>query len=715
MKKYRAVAVSILAIASVITGCSSSSSTSSTTAPTTATTVASDSPDPSTIALSQRDFAARGYTPDTSSTGTQQVSGGSGYQTTYKGSAGTDFSVVTSGVKAVTSQSAATALYQSDLQKIEAQPQATKVASGTGLNLSSDAVMYSFKAQTLQYEILWTESDLVSDLDVAVTTPLTTGGPAYTKLLNLASSVDAKARTASDAAPTASCATTLKNFVTAATAGTYTSVAQTITFPTPVTLTNPSSPGGITASQTISVPFSIYGADGSPVTPSASSPVTVSIYGAPGGSIQTTPAGSGTAPVVVSVSSGSAISIKYDGTYLSRPITVIASARLTTTNVCTGTEAYAIGSTTLQLGAHPAALGTVSYSTPTNCRSGSPGTACATKNVDSDGLGLSAAAGYGATVPGAPTSTSSNSPRFSNYTVDTGSIGTALPLSDIGPDAVGPGAPALKYYDSSGNEFVGFTYLAPITFQMGSVKAETDPIRFLAVSTSACHPGKPCKKPPTFHDFHYLGVGFDRSMPSTADPFQSPRDNALLSIAQGSGGTMSQGYILSGSTITAGITSSNSTGASNVGLTTNSTYPGDWNGTPMCITFPTSSDKSPAATCGTMLMDVGIPEMFITFATKGDEPAAVANGLTADQMIYIYAPDSSSSGFSYHFSSGPAGGKTPPTTGLNPSSIGLSAQPSSSGAKVFVNTGRHVLFEYQYVFNAQTGSVGFIPLSPKLR
>jgi len=47
------------------------------------------------------------------------------------------------------------------------------------------------------------------------------------------------------------------------------------------------------------------------------------------------------------------------------------------------------------------------------------------------------------------------------------------PLADLGPDAVGPGGPALKYYDSSGNEFIGFVYLAPVTLQMGSAQATT--------------------------------------------------------------------------------------------------------------------------------------------------------------------------------------------------------------------------------------------------
>ena len=73
--------------------------------------------------------------------------------------------------------------------------------------------------------------------------------------------------------------------------------------------------------------------------------------------------------------------------------------------------------------------------------------------------------------------------------------------------------------------------------------------------------------PPPFADFHYLGVGFDRSTGTASDPFQSPRDNALLSIAAPSG-TMTPGYVLSGSTIQAGITAANST-ATVVPLTAN--------------------------------------------------------------------------------------------------------------------------------------------------
>jgi hypothetical protein len=514
-------------------------------------------------------------------------------------------------------------------------------------------------------------------------------------------------------ATSAACTSYLSSFTSAATAGTYTSNAQTITFPDAVKLQNPPAPGSTTATQTVTIPFVVNGSTGSPVSPSAAAPVTISIYGAPAGSLQTSPAGTGTSPVVVEVASGSSITVTYDGAYLERPLSVLASMPLAATNVCTGTTSYAIGSTTMTLAVAPTALGTVSYSTPTLCTGGTTGAACATQNVDSTGLALTATAGYGATVPGAASKTASTPQKFASYTVDTGSIGTVLPLTDLGPDAVGPGAPALKYYDSSGNEFIGFVYLAPVTLQMGSVQATTDPIRLLAVMSSACHPDKTCTQAPPYASFHYLGVGFDRSLASAADPFQSPRDNALLAIDPPSG-SMTQGYTLSGATIQAGITAANSTAPSPAQLTASTTYPGDWQSLPMCVTFPTTTDPAPTPTCGSMLMDVGIPEMFITFSSASAKPAAVADGLAANQQIQVQAPNPTNPALTLSFSSGPAGGASPPAVGMAPSAVDLGVL-ASSGSPVFINTGRHVLFENTYIFNAQAGTIGFAPLVPTLR
>ena len=560
-----------------------------------------------------------------------------------------------------------------------------------------------------------TSSLFIDDAEVGATTGTSNDLRATTSATRATtpSTTATSASAAGSTGPTsAACTSTLATFGAAATAGTYTSPAQTIAFTNPPKLKNPATPGSTSGSQTLSIPFVAYGANGETVTPSATAPVTVSIYGAPAGSVQTTPAGSGSAPIVLSVTSGSELTLTYDGAYLSRPISVVASMPLPTTNVCTGTADYALGSTSLALTTAPTALGTVSYSTPTTCTGGTSGSACATQNVDTVGLGLSATAGYGAAVPGATNTTATAPTKFANYTIDTGSIGTAVPWADLGPDAVGPGQPAYKYYDSSGNEFIGYVYLAPVTLQMGSQQVTTDPIRLLAVMSSACHPNKTCTAPPAFANFHYMGVGFDRSNATAADPFRSPSDNALLSIDPASGG-MTPGYTLSGSTIEAGLTSANSTAPTPAALTPNTTYPGDWNAVPMCVSFPTAAESTPTPTCGAMLMDVGIGEMFITFAAKSDEPAVLANGLPANQTIAIAAPNATTPALSYNFSSGPAGGASPPATGLAPSAVDLGVLSGTN--PVFINTGRHVLFGYEYIFNAQAGTVGFAPLSTPLR
>jgi hypothetical protein len=277
---------------------------------------------------------------------------------------------------------------------------------------------------------------------------------------------------------------------------------------------------------------------------------------------------------------------------------------------------------------------------------------------------------------------------------------------------------AMKYYDSSGNEFIGVEYVAPVTLSMGANQAVTIPIRVLAVLTSGCHTGKSCTGPPPFKNFYYLGIGFDRSNGEIGATFASPRDNALLSVEAPAGQILSQGYILTGSNVTTGITPSNSTGFTAERLTASSSTPGDYLGAPICVSFPTTAAPSPTPVCGDMLVDVGIPQMYITFATKADEPAAVAKGLKANQVISLASPNGTAPVLAYSFSAGAtAGGGAPPAIGMAPKSVGLSVAttPPASGGDVFINTGRHVLFQNKYLFDASLGRLEFRPLGSPLR
>jgi hypothetical protein len=473
--------------------------------------------------------------------------------------------------------------------------------------------------------------------------------------------------------------------------------------------------------QHLTLSFKVYDVHGVSITPSTAMPMTVAIYDAPTGAIVTSPSSTGTSPMTITVTGRSSISLTYDGSYLSRPLTVIAVDKLGTVNPCTHSTDRAIGSTTLALHRVPTALGAASYSTPTRCHAGTSGNACAARNVNRDGLSLRASVGYGTSVPtsSAPVTVASAG-QMAAYTVDTGSIGTVVPFAKLGPDDVGPGPMAMKYYDSSGNEFIGFTYLAPVTLSMGTARAETIPIRVLAVLASGCHVGKSCKKAPPFANFYYLGVGFDRSGTEVGAAFASPRDNAFLAVEPPSGQVLSQGYILSGARITAGITSVDAAGFSTEPLTASSTTPGDWLGAPACIWFPRVAHPNPAAVCGDMLLDVGIPQMYITFAAASDVPAVVAHGLAARQTVAFATPTKTAPVLRYSFSSGPLPhGAAPPAIGMAPSFIGLSVAPSSGSSggtnRVFINTGRHILFDNDYLFDAQLGQVGFDPLTIPLR
>jgi hypothetical protein len=322
-------------------------------------------------------------------------------------------------------------------------------------------------------------------------------------------------------------------------------------------------------------------------------------------------------------------------------------------------------------------------------------------------------------VPTSPAPvTPATSAELANATIDTGSIGTVVPFDKLGPNAVGPGPMAMKYYDSSGNEFIGVEYIAPVTLTMGASRAQTIPIRVLAVLTSACHTGKSCTGPPPFANFYYLGIGFDRSAGQVGSTFASPRDNAFLSVEPPAGKVLSQGYILSGGSVTTGITASDSAGFRSERLTASTSTPGDYLGAPICVTFPSTSDPAPTPVCGDMLLDVGIPQMYLTFSTKADEPAAVSSGLKANQVISLASPSASSAVLAYSFSSGATkGGAAPPAIGMAPKSVGLSAAPAppASGGAVFINTGRHILFQNAYLFNAALGRLGFLPLSSPLR
>ncbi|MEI6446796.1 MAG: hypothetical protein WCO96_02805 [Actinomycetes bacterium] len=517
------------------------------------------------------------------------------------------------------------------------------------------------------------------------------------------------------------CTNYMNSFLSQAAAGTWSSPMQTVAMTVPASINNPAVSGTTTSPQTVTVTFTAYDASGQPVTPSPSNPLQVAIYSQLGAISAAGQPLTGADPYSFTVTSGNSFSFTYNGTYLNRPPTVTAWMTLASTNQCTGTANKAIGSTVLPLANVPTKMGSVSYLTPTVCKTGT-GRTCAQANVQTNGLWLNAAVGFGKPMPGVGGSTTRpTSSNFDQYQIDTGSIGAVAPVTDLGPNVVGPGAPSWKYYDSSGFEFAGFTYLAPVTLSMKGVKPFGNPVRMLGVVTSACAPNKPCSGPPQFSNFHYMGVGIDRENNTSADPFASPGDNALLSIRSTNSNPISQGYLLSGGSIRVGLTAATGVTYTKQQLAPNPDNPGDWNAAAGCVAFPTPGSPPPTPLCGSLLMDVGIQQMYVSVA-PGNLPAAVQGGLSSTQQVQITSPNSTDPALNYSFVAGPRVNNhlTPNPVGRAPSYVSLFTSSTDTSGQAFtgdvqINTGRYVLFGSNYMFNAQKGQIGFKNLANPLR
>ena len=470
--------------------------------------------------------------------------------------------------------------------------------------------------------------------------------------------------------------------------------ASSISFsPAVIELDNPAAPGGHTAAATFTVDIVAYDEQGARITPSAQNPITVALYGAPAGVVT---------PTTTTLTDGSSATFQYDGSYFPNPITLTAwasasAAGAQSARIEAGSSASAMALDRTQLlHANPidCTYGSASYALPLECAGATDPTACAETAI-TNGLKVKAAVGYDTPSPA----------DFVTFAIDTGSLGVIVPASELGPDAIGPGAAGTTFYDSSGNTYAGNYYIAPVSFALadGTVVSSA-PIKVLGITSAYCAKGYPkCDANPPKPNLHYLGVGFDRGTTNPGDQLGQPADNPFLNLTNSDGGTnVSPGYVLGGSAITVGITST--AGYGTVPLTPSTTVPGDWLTMSGCYGFPEL--PVPNQFCGTLLLDVGITEMFIDLDASerpaGAEDAGCDEAKTACKVpdgvaMQIIAGSPGAPAASYQFS--------------------VAAQPTGpaptfaqwiESSQVFVNTGRRPLFAYDYLYDARCGNVGFL-------
>lgn len=476
-----------------------------------------------------------------------------------------------------------------------------------------------------------------------------------------------------------------------------TGAPSSIRFTPPIVgLDNPTSPGGRGTASDFTVEVAAYDANGRRIEASADHPIEVALHGVPAGVVT---------PQRATLTGGSSVTFSYDGGFFPNPITLsawthdpaaVAARASGAATAATTTGAAAMSLETTQL-VHQNPIdctyGNLSYDVPVQCSTPNDPTGCATEAIDS-GLKVEAAVGYDA--PGEAS--------LVEFAIDTGSLGVIVPASELGPDALGPGAAGTTFYDSSGNTYAGNYYLAPVSVRLanGSV-ISSSPIKVLAITSAYCAPGYPkCEQNPPKPNLHYLGVGFDRSPTNPQDQLGRPVDNPFLHLAVPTGdGDVSPGYVLGGNTIQLGITST--AGWGTVPLTPSATVPGDWTTMSGCYGFPDL--PAPNQFCGTLLLDVGIVEMFLDLA-PADRPAGAeaqdcpkggsATCVPIGTSVQIIAGSPSAPAATYAF-----------TVADEPQGPAPTYAQWIDSSNVFVNTGRRPLLAFDYLYDARCGNVGF--------
>jgi hypothetical protein len=446
-----------------------------------------------------------------------------------------------------------------------------------------------------------------------------------------------------------------------------TSTPDVVTFSPPsVALDNPADAVPAAAASSFSIDFTAHDASGSVIAPSNDNPLTVNLYGVPEGVIT---------PSSVTLTSGTSATFQYNGGYLPKPVAVEAWMK-------NRSGGYALGVTEI-VGKNRlacASLGTMSFQVPL-------------QSTVPDVLKVLAAVGINYPQPA----------DFQSYTIDTGSLGTVVPVGELNSaDVIGPGPRGIVYYDSSGNTYSGRYYLARVTIQTSGGAVQTNPIEVLAIDKAYCSGPRTseCKKHPPKPDLHYLGVGFARGHSTSGDLFLYPAQNAFLELTDANGGTdISQGYVLSQGGITLGVTATMQSGFNLISLSPSETTPGDWSPIPGCYGFPQFANEP---FCGNLLLDVGISEMFLDLPRSEIPSGANSKGFVPSGVhMTISAGDQANPAMAYEFDA-VSRGEEP--SGLAPSFVQWINRPS-----IFVNTGRRPLLNFNYMYNAQCGQAGFSP------
>jgi hypothetical protein len=278
------------------------------------------------------------------------------------------------------------------------------------------------------------------------------------------------------------------------------------------------------------------------------------------------------------------------------------------------------------------------------------------------------------------------------FEIDTGSVGVLVPRDVLGPayQDFDPGKDQTVSYVSSGNSYQGQWVTLSVVMGVpeswdGSGDYPTATIAVFAVD----HMDDDLSKKYTGGMF---GVGFDIGDQADAGAGCNPFLNAVYRSAP-----LTRGYILTRDRIVLGPTAADAAGFAAVSLRRNAKGD-DWQQPVGHIDMAAAShpDWPRLSADLTVLMDTGVPEMLLWLTTvqrPANWPDVVPPG--AAVTVSLPADGGNTSTLTYSFITGAA------DQPMAPSAVNLRK------GKGGLNTGRHVLARYDYLYDADGGRIGF--------
>lgn len=278
--------------------------------------------------------------------------------------------------------------------------------------------------------------------------------------------------------------------------------------------------------------------------------------------------------------------------------------------------------------------------------------------------------------------------RVMRAELDSGSTGVVVAAALIpGFDQLPVVGDGRLTYTSSGRVMIGSWVTTPLTLSgADGASVTTEPMPVLAVTSVEClEQSRDCTPNDDPRDIAMIGIGFAREGDRQGQ--STPEKNPLLRVSAGSAG---KGYVLGAEGIDVGLDAKVARGDFRfVKLERQQDLP-DWKAVPACISV---AGASPPA-CGTMLVDTGVGDMFLTVPPGEAQPGPLDDGTE----IAVLLGDDSASEPLYSFTTGDR------SQSMAPARVHLDV---SDRKKPFVNTSFHFLNGFDVLFDAEGGWVGF--------